>query len=105
MISFLGTYLPILIYILLCILIILLIIICFKLIKTMNRVEGIVDDVEGKVKSLSGVFNIVDSVTDKLSALTEVISDSIILFIKGIFKRKKKKIDSNEINEEEKENE
>ena len=101
MVLFLDTYLPVLIYILLCILIVLLIVICVKVIKTMNRVELIIDDVEGKVKSLSGIFNIVDSVTDKLSALTEVISDSIILFVKGIFKRKKKKIDNNEINKEE----
>ena len=94
---FLEAYLPILIYILLCILILLLIIICVKVIKTMDRVEKIVDDVDEKVKSLNGIFNIVDTVTDKLSALTEVISDSIILFIKGIFKRKKKKIVENEI--------
>ena len=91
MIDVLNTYLPIFIYILLCILIVLLIIICFKAIKTMNKVEEITKDVEDKVKSLNGVFNIVDSVTDKLSALTEVISDSIILFVKGIFQRKNNK--------------
>ena len=62
----------------------------------MNRVEKIVDDVDDKVRSLNGVFNIVDTVTDKLSALTEVISDSIILFIKGIFKKRKKKVASEE---------
>lgn len=105
MTSFLGSYLPIIIYILLCILIVLLIIICVKVIKTMNRVGEIVDDVDEKVKSLNGVFSIVDSVTDKLSALTEIISDSIIVFVKGIFKRKKKKIEAMETegNEDEKE--
>lgn len=66
----------------------------------MNRVGEIVDDVDEKVKSLNGVFSIVDTVTDKLSALTEVISDSIILFVKGIFKRKKKKIEKKEMEEE-----
>ncbi|MEE0699244.1 MAG: hypothetical protein U0M66_01450 [Bacilli bacterium] len=91
--AFLSSYLPILIYILLCILIILLIVICVKVIKAMNRVEEIIDDVDEKVKSLNGIFSIVDNVTDKLSALTEVISDSIILFIKGIFRRRKRKIE------------
>ena len=57
--EFLSAYLPILIYILLCILIVLLIIISVKVIKTMNRVESIVDDVDEKVKSLNGVFNVV----------------------------------------------
>ena len=92
MIAFFNTYLPILIYILLCILIILLIVICAKVINTMNRVEEIVDDVDKKVRSLNGVFGVVDSITDKLSSLTEVISDSIILFIKGIFKKRNKRV-------------
>lgn len=102
MLGYLNEYLPILIYILLCILIILLIVICVKVIKTMNRVEVIVNDVDEKVKSLNGIFNVVDAVTDKLSALTEVISDSVVMFIKSVFKRKKKKL---EINEEELEDE
>lgn len=97
----LGEYMPILIYILLSILIILLIIICIKVIRTMNKIELIIDDVDKKVKSLNGVFSVVDSVTDKLSLLTEVVSDSIILFIKGIFKKRKNKIE----NKEEEENE
>lgn len=99
---FLSEYLPILIYILLCILITLLIVICVKVIKTMNKVESIVDDANERVKSLNGIFNIVDVVTDKLSALTEVVTDSIILFIKGIFKkRKQKKEEKLEVNDEE----
>ena len=68
----------------------------------MNKVESIVDDANEKVKSLNGIFNIVDVVTDKLSALTEVVTDSIILFIKGIFKkRKQKKEEKLEVNDEE----
>ena len=85
----LSAYLPIMVNILLCVLIVFLIIICIKIIKTMNKLETIVDDVDRKVQSLNGVFRIVDGVTDKLSALTEVISDSIILFFRGLFKRKK----------------
>ena len=86
----LSAYLPIMVNILLCVLIVFLIIICIKIIKTMNKLETIVDDVDRKVQSLNGVFRIVDGVTDKLSALTEVISDYIILFFRGLFKRKKK---------------
>lgn len=97
---FLSEYLPILIYILLCILITLLIIICVKVIKAMNNVELIISDVNEKVKSLNGVFHIIDSVTDKLSALTEIISDSIIIFIKGIFNKKKKKIEREDLDDE-----
>ena len=54
----LGEYMPILIYILLSILIILLIIICIKVIRAMNKIELIIDDVDKKVKSLNGVFSV-----------------------------------------------
>ena len=97
----LSEYLPVLIYILLCILIILLIVICVKVIKTMNKVNDIVDEVDEKVKSLKGVFSIVDVVTDKLSVLTEVISDSVVLFFKRIFRKKNKKNIESEDNYEE----
>ena len=103
MAAFLNTYLPILIYILLCILIILLIVICVKVIKTINRVEEIVNDVDRKVKSLNNIFGIVDIITDKLSSITEAISDSVILFFKGLFKKRKKKIEKNGKEEDENE--
>jgi len=94
---FLNEYLPILIYILLCVLIILLIVICIKVIKTMNKVEAIVLDVDKKVKSLNAVFNIFDALTDKLSILTEAFADYVMLFVKSIFKKKKlKKEEENE---------
>lgn len=99
--SLLNSYLPMLVYILLCVLIILLIVICIRVIKAMNRVEKIIDDVDEKVKSLNSVFAIVDNVTDKLSALTEIIADSIISFIKGIFKKRKKKLEEAEALEKE----
>ena len=91
MLDFLLQYMPILIYILLSILIVLLIVISIKVINTMNQVSDIVNDVDKKVKSLNGIFNIVDLFTDKLSSITEVISDSIVLFIKSVFKRNKNK--------------
>ena len=100
MVIVLDEYLPILIYILLCVLITLLIVICIKVIKTMNKVEMIVGDVEQKVKSLNGVFSIIDSVTDKLSSLTEIVSDSIVIFTKKIFNNKRKKIEREESSNE-----
>ena len=88
----LMTYLPALIYILLCILIVLLIIICIKVLNTMNKVEKVVDDAQEKVRSLNGFFNIFDVLADKLSSLTEVLSDSVITLLKSVFKKRNKKI-------------
>ena len=95
MTDILNTYLPIVIYILLCILIILLITICFKVLKAINKAQEIVDDVDKKVKSLNGIFSIVDVFADKISSITEVITDSIILFIKKISKKRKLKKEEN----------
>lgn len=100
MLAMLNEYLPVLIYILLCILIVLLIVISIKVIRAMNKVELIVNDVNEKVQSLNGIFSIIDSVTDKLSALTEIVSDSIIIFVKSIFNKRKKKIESEEKSDE-----
>lgn len=100
MLAMLNEYLPVLIYILLCVLIVLLIVIAIKVIRAMNKVELIVNDVNEKVQSLNGIFSIIDSVTDKLSALTEIVSDSIIIFVKSIFNKKKKKIESEEKSDE-----
>ena len=58
--EFLNGVLPIIIYILLIGLLIIGIIIGIKLIITMNKVEKIVNNVEGKVNSLNGLFNIIE---------------------------------------------
>ncbi len=100
MTDILNTYLPIIIYILLCILIILLIIICFKVLRAINKAQEIVDEVDKKVKSLNGIFSIVDIFADKISSITEVITDSIVLFIKKISKKRKLKKEQEDRKEE-----
>ena len=50
MVEFLDEFLPIVIYILLIVLLILLIMISYKVIKTMDKVKIIVDNVDDKVQ-------------------------------------------------------
>ncbi len=101
MVDFFETALPITIYILLIVLIILLIIICTRIIKALNRVNLIVEDVDDKVKSLNGFFHVIDAATDKISVFSDVITDAIVSLIKKIILKKKK----NEVKKEEKEDE
>ena len=100
--NFLNTFLPVVIYILLIILLIVGIIIGIKLIKTITKVDKVVDDVNTKVKTLDTFFSIIDFTTDKLSAVSDWIVDGIhSLFIK-IFKKRKKieeELDENESEE------
>ena len=80
MVEFLQVYLPITIYILLIILIIIGIILGVRLIKAMNHVDSILDDIDRKIGSLNGLFNVIDFTTDKIASF----SDRVVELISGI---------------------
>ena len=92
-----NAVLPVTLYILGIILLIIFIVIGVKILRTMNKISNVIDDVNEKVKSLNKVFNIIDFTTDKLSFLSDKIVDSITSFIVRLFKKKEK----NEEREEE----
>ena len=88
-------FLPIVLYVLGSILLVVLIILGIKLIITMNKIEGVVDDINMKVKSLNGLFSIVDATTDKLALLSDRVGEVVSSVVKKIFKR----MEDNEENE------
>ena len=77
--------LPIIIYLLLIVLLIVAIILGIKLIKTMNKVDALVEDVSAKVKTLDKVFEIVDFATDRMAMITDVAINFITSGFKKIF--------------------
>ena len=81
----LQAILPIVIYFLLIIMLVIGIILGIKFIKTMNKVEKVVDDVSEKVESLNGFFHIMDFATDKLVAITDTVVDKISMLISRLF--------------------
>ena len=86
-------WLTIVLYVLGSILLVVLIILGIKLIKTMNKIEVVVDDINKKVKTLDGFFSLVDTTTDKLAMLSDKFVDMTSSLVKKIFKRKDEKID------------
>ena len=86
----LNEILPIVIYILLIALIILLIILAAKSIKTLKKVDVIVDNVDKKVKSLDGVFEVIDFTSNKLSSGFEKVVGFISSSVEKVFKKNKK---------------
>lgn len=78
-------------------LLVVLIVLSIKLITTMNKVNILVDDINGKIKSLDGLFTLVDMTTDKLAFLSDRLVDAITYIIKKMFKAKNGK--EEEINE------
>lgn len=92
---------PVILYGLLIILVIVLIILAIKLIGTLKKVDKVVDDVNGKVKSLNGVFSIIDHTTDALSGFGDKIVNIISSGINTLLSIKKKKKEEEDKDEEE----
>lgn len=83
-----ATVLPVILYILGAILLAALIVLTIKLIITMNKIEQVVDNISGKVKTLDKLFEVIGVVTGKFTSITDKIVDSIALLIEKIFKGK-----------------
>lgn len=81
--------LSIILYALGSILLIVLIILGIKLIITMNKIEKITDDINGKLKSLNGFFSIIDFTTDRLATITDKFVDGITSLIRRLFNKRK----------------
>ena len=90
-----SLFLQLMLYILGSILLIVLIILGIKLIITMNKIENIVDDINGKVRSLNGIFSVIDMTTDKLALLSDKTISFITDTIKKFFIKRKEKIEEN----------
>ena len=89
--------LQVILYLLGSILLVVLIILGIKLIITMNKIELVVDDINGKVKKLNGLFSIIDVTTDRLAMLSDKVVDGVSLVIRKLFSRNKRKdTDENE---------
>ena len=97
--EFLDALLPIIIYILLIVLIILLIVIAVKVIKTMDKVNLLVDDFKDKVESLNNLFYIIDGVSSKMTLLSDKFFGFLFGIYDKLFKSKKKENRKEEENE------
>lgn len=95
--DFLLTFLPVVIYFLLIALLVVGIILGIKLIRTMDKVDKIVDDVNDKIESLDSVFNILDFVSEKFATISDRVIDVVSSLISKLFLRKSsKKIEEEE---------
>ncbi len=91
MVEALQVYLPLIIYVLLIVILIVGIILGIKSIRTLTKVEKVVDEVNDKVQALNGFFNIIDFTTDKLVSLTDRLVDGVTSVFGKFFNKKIKK--------------
>lgn len=83
-----NTFLLMIMYILGAILLVCLIVFVIKLISTVNRVNGLLDDVDNKMAKLDKAFRVVDIVTDNMAMVSDRLVDGISNFVRKIFNKK-----------------
>lgn len=91
---------PVILYGLLIILVIVLIIFAIRLIKTLSKVDEIVDDVNAKMKKVDGVFTIVDSATGAINSFGDKLNYVVTSGINSILSKRKNKKEEREEEEE-----
>ena len=84
-----NEFLAILLYIVLIILVIVFIVLGIKLMKTLSKVDKVIDDVNGKMTKVDGIFDIIDRTTDYASSISDKIISGITSFVSILFKKKK----------------
>lgn len=88
MLAFFQIYLPICIYILLIILLVIGIILGIRLIGAMDKVDTLIENIQGKVNSLNGFFSVIDFTTDKISMFTDKVVDMFSSLISRIGRKR-----------------
>lgn len=86
----------IILYILGTVLLLSLIFLVIKLIKTLTKVDKVVDDINAKSTKLNGVFNLIDKTTETIELVNDKISAGIISLIGSFFRKKGKEDGKND---------
>ena len=89
--EFVNVFLPAVMYSLLIVLIIVLIILGIRMLETVTRINTLLDDLEKKMDSMSGLFNVMDFITTKVTVVTDTIASTIMGTIKSLVKKRKQK--------------
>ena len=70
-------------------LIIIFIILGIKLIRTLKKVDNVIDDVNVKMTKVNGVFDIIDKTTDYAANISDKVISVISNFINVLLRKKK----------------
>ncbi len=92
----LNEALPILLYIVLISLVIFLIVFIHRLIKTLDKVNVILDDVSHKLIKVDGLFDLINQTTDYASSISGKVTSALSSAVNFITRKKKGKSDEDE---------
>ena len=85
----LNELLTLILFVLLIVLVIIFIALGIKLIRTLKKVDEVIDDVNGKMNKVNGVFEIIDRTTDYASSISDKIINALSNFVSVLFRKKK----------------
>jgi len=97
----LSELLPVLLYIALIVLVIVCIVFVLRLMKTLAKVDVILDDANRKLIKVDGLFTLIDTTTDYASNFSDKIISGITSMINLILRRKKESYEESEDFEDE----
>lgn len=80
----------VILYLLGCILLIALIILSIKALKTIGKINHLVDDVQEKSDKINGIFDFVDSTTDFINGFADHIIGGVAGLVTKLFEKKHK---------------
>lgn len=85
----LNELLMIILLLLVIVLVTIFIVLGIKLIKTLKKVDNVIEDVNEKMNKVDGVFDIIDKTTDYAATISDKIVSGITNFVAMLFKKKK----------------
>ena len=94
--EFMNEIFPIILYILGSILLIVLIVLVVHLIKTLGRVDTLIDDVSVKSGKLNGVFDLVDMTADAIAGISDMAVGFVTRNVNRFLNKKRKEEEDHE---------
>ena len=85
----LNELLPVILYVALIVLVVILIVLGIKLIRTLKKLDIVIEDINSKMNRVDGLFNIIDRTTDFASSISDKVVSSISSFINVLVRRKR----------------
>ena len=81
--------LTLVLFVALIVLVIIFMFVGIKLIGTLKKVDEVIDDVNGKMNKVNGVFDIIDKTTDYAATISDKIISTVSNFVNVLIRKKR----------------
>ena len=81
--------LTLVLFVALIVLVIIFMFVGIKLIGTLKKIDEVIDDVNGKMNKVNGVFDIIDKTTDYAATISDKIISTVSNFVNVLIRKKR----------------